>query len=182
MNPRGTDWRRLLGNRTTVCLCLMYFTQTFGGAFYVTWLPTYLSERGLSGMTGALLAGLPLTLSAIADVFGGFTTDSLTRRFGLRLGRAGVGGASLAAAGLFTIAGTFMASPVWAAVLISLGGASSNFLLGAAWGTCIDVGRSRSGALSAAMNTSGQIWRDSQPVARGRDCDVCVELERAVVS
>jgi len=42
-------------------------------------------------------------------------------------------------------------------VLISLGGASSNFLLGAAWGTCIDIGRTRSGALSAAMNTSGQI-------------------------
>jgi len=31
---------------------------------------------------------------------------------------------------LFTIAGAFVASPVAAAVLIALGGASSNFLLG----------------------------------------------------
>jgi ACS family glucarate transporter-like MFS transporter len=60
-------------------------------------------------------------------------------------------------AGIFTIAGTFMASPVAAAVLIALGGASSNFLLAAAWGTCIDIGRSRAGALSGAMNTSGQV-------------------------
>lgn len=152
-----TDWPRLLANRTAVGLCLMYFTQSFGGAFYVTWLPTYLTERGLSGMTGALLAGLPLILSAIADVFGGVATDAASRRFGLRAGRVGIGGAALAAAGTFTILGTFMASPVWAAVLIALGGASSNFLLGAAWGTCIDVGRARSGSLSGAMNTSGQI-------------------------
>ncbi|HEX5111181.1 MAG TPA: MFS transporter [Vicinamibacterales bacterium] len=154
---RRTDWGRLLGNRTAVCLCLMYFTQSFGGTFYVTWLPTYLAERGLTGMTGAVLAGLPLILSAIADVFGGVATDAAVRRFGLRIGRTSIGGAALAAAGTFTILGTFMASPVWAAVLIALGGASSNFLLGAAWGTCIDVGRSRAGSLSGAMNTSGQI-------------------------
>jgi MFS family permease len=152
-----TDWRRLLSNRTSIGLCLMYFTQTFGGAFYVTWLPTYLEERGLGGITRAILAGLPLTLSAVADVFGGITTDSLTRRFGLRVGRAAVGGVALAAAGVFTILGTFMANPVWAAVLIALGGASSNFLLGAAWGTCIDIGGRRSGALSGAMNSSGQL-------------------------
>jgi hypothetical protein len=45
----ATDWKRLLWNRTVVCLCLMYFTQAFGGAFYVTWLPTYLASRGLTG-------------------------------------------------------------------------------------------------------------------------------------
>ena len=43
-----TQWKRLLANRTVICLCLMYFTQTFGNAFYVTWLPTYLASRGLS--------------------------------------------------------------------------------------------------------------------------------------
>jgi ACS family glucarate transporter-like MFS transporter len=161
---RETQWKRLLANRTAVCLCLMYFTQSFGGAFYVTWLPTYLASRGLTGMTGAVLAGLPLILSAVADIFGGMSTDSLTKRFGQRVGRAGLGGASLAAAGLFTIAGTFAPSPVIAAVLISFGGASSNFLLGAAWGTCIDIGKSRSGSLSAAMNSSGQVGSILSPI------------------
>jgi MFS family permease len=151
------DWKRLLGNRTTLGLCLMYFTQSFGGAFYVTWLPTYFVERGLTGRTAAILAGLPLMFSAIADILGGVTTDAFTRRFGLRLGRTVVGGSALAMAGLFTLSGTLMDSPVAAAVLIALGGASSNFLLAAAWGTCIDIGRSRAGALSGAMNTSGQI-------------------------
>src|SRR5262249_42284162 len=140
------DWKRLLANRTVVCLCLMYFTQAFGGTFYVTWLPTYLASRGLTGMTAGILAGLPLVFSAAADLVGGIATDRAARRFGLRIGRVTIGGGALAAAGAFTIASTWLASPVAAAVLIALGGASSNFLLGAAWGTCLDIGGRRSGA------------------------------------
>jgi ACS family glucarate transporter-like MFS transporter len=159
-----TQWKRLLANRTVVCLCLMYFTQAFGGTFYVTWLPTYLASRGLVGMTAGILAGLPLILSAAADLLGGLATDRTARRLGLRLGRVTIGGGALAAAGLFTIAGTFVASPVAAAVLIALGGASSNFLLGAAWGTCLDIGGRRAGAVSAAMNTSGQVGSILSPI------------------
>src|SRR5205823_106586 len=135
----GTEWKRLLANRTVVCLCLMYFTQAFGGTFYVTWLPTYLASRGLTGMTAGVLAGLPLILSSAADLLGGVATDRAARRLGLRLGRVTIGGGALAAAGLFTIAGALVASPVAGAILIALGGASSNFLLGAAWGTCVDI-------------------------------------------
>ena len=49
-------------------------------------------------------------------------------------------------------------------VLIAFGGASSNFLLGAAWGTCLDIGGRRSGAVSAAMNTSGQVGAILSPI------------------
>ena len=49
-------------------------------------------------------------------------------------------------------------------MLIALGGASSNFLLGAAWGTCLDIGGCRSGAVSAAMNTSGQVGAILSPI------------------
>ena len=159
-----TEWKRLLWNRTVVCLCLMYFTQAFGGAFYVTWLPTYLATRGLTGMTAGLLAGLPLILSSAADLLGGVTTDRAVRRFGLRLGRITVGGGALAAAGVFTIAGAFTESPIAGAILIALGGGSSNFLLGAAWGTCVDIGGRQSGAVSAAMNTSGQVGAILSPI------------------
>ena len=160
----ATQWKRLLWNRTVVCLCLMYFTQAFGGTFYVTWLPTYLASRGLTGMTAGILAGLPLILSSVADLTGGVATDRAVRRLGLRLGRITIGGGALAAAGLFTMAGAFMASPVAAAVLIAFGGASSNFLLGAAWGSCVDIGGRRSGAVGAAMNTSGQVGAILSPI------------------
>ena len=152
------------GNRTVVCLCLMYFTQAFGGTFYVTWLPTYLASRGLTGMTAGILAGLPLILSAAADLLGGVATDRAARRLGpAARTRSRSAAARWRLPALFTIAGAFVASPVAAAVLIALGGASSNFLLGAAWGTCVDIGGRRSGAVSAAMNTSGQVGVDPQP-------------------
>jgi MFS family permease len=159
-----TQWKRLLANRTVVCLCLMYFTQTFGNAFYVTWLPTYLASTGLSVATAAILSGLPLTLSVVADLTGGLTTDMAARRLGLRLGRILVGGGALTAAGLFTIAAAFTNAPIAGAVLIALGGASSNFLLGAAWGTCLDIGGRRAGALSGAMNSSGQVGAILSPI------------------
>jgi MFS family permease len=160
----ATEWKRLFWNRTVVCLCLMYFTQAFGGAFYVTWLPTYLASRGLTGMTAGVLAGLPLIFSAAADLVGGIATDRAARRLGLRLGRITIGGAALAAAGLFTLGGTLVESPVASALLIAVGGGSSNFLLGAAWGTCVDIGRRQSGAVSAAMNTSGQVGAILSPI------------------
>ena len=158
-------WRRLLANLTVVFLCLMYFTQVYGFYLYITWLPTYLKEsRGFSSLALGILAGLPLTLSAVADVLGGLTTDAIATRFGLRIGRAAVGGGSLAAAGVFLISGTFVQNPVLAAILISLAAAASNFLLGAAWGTCLDIGGNHSGVVSAAMNTSGAVGGILSPI------------------
>ena len=154
----ATDWGGLLGNGSVVALCLMYFTQSYGFNFYVTWLPSYLrTVRGFSGWTLGLLAGLPLMLSVAADLLGGITTDRMTRRYGLRTGRAAVGGVSLAAAGVLLLGGTTVSNALASAVMIGLAGAASNFLLGAAWSTCIDLGGENSGVLSAAMNTSGQV-------------------------
>ena len=93
-------FRRILTDRNLVMLCLMYFTQAYGFYFNITWLPTYLKEaRGFTATSLGLLAGLPLILSAVADLLGGLTSDRLTRAFGLRVGRCGVGGASLLVAG-----------------------------------------------------------------------------------
>ena len=163
-----TEWTRILGRRTVVFLCLMYFTQVYGFYLFITWLPSYLKDsRGFSALTLGVLAGLPLILSAIADVLGGMTTDSMVTRFGLRTGRVVIGAGSLGAAGLFMIAGTFVNDPVLAAVLIALAAAASNFLLGAAWGTCVDIGGSQSGVISAAMNTAGQAGGILSPIVLG---------------
>ena len=89
----NTPWKRVLTNRTVIFLCLMYFTQTYGFYLYITWMPTYLrTARGFSSMLLGFVAGLPLMLSAVADVIGGITTDRAVRRFGLRIGRSAVGG------------------------------------------------------------------------------------------
>jgi MFS family permease len=164
----GTPWKALLANRMTVLICVMYFTQSYGFNFYVTWLPTYLKNvRGFSSMSLGLASGLPLAFSVLAVLVGGIATDRLTRRFGLRVGRATVGVAALLAAGAFLMAGTHTSSPHWSALLIALGGASANSMLPAAWSCCVDLGGRHAGTLSAAMNTSAQIAGVLSPIIVG---------------
>jgi MFS family permease len=151
-------WRQLLRHRNTLPLCLMYFPNSFGFYFCITWLPDYLREQhGFESMRLGFFTGLPLLLSPVADLLGGVTTDAVTRRFGLRLGRVGVGAASYLVAGIAMLLATTTTQPELAAWCIATAVAASMFTLGASWGTVIDVGGSHTGVVSAAMNTSGQI-------------------------
>lgn len=158
-------WGRLVTNRSLLALCLMYLTQTYGFYYYITWLPKYLREdRGFEGMELGFLAGLPLLLSVLADLFGGLTTDWATRKFGPRIGRCAVGGGSLLIAGGAVLTGSRVSDPWTAAALISLGGAMANFLLGAAWSVCLDISGPHAGVVTACMNTAGQVGGVLSPI------------------
>jgi MFS family permease len=166
--PHPLDARRLrciFADRNVILLCLMYFTQAYGFYFNITWLPTYLAKaRGFTDPALGLLAGLPLILSAVADLSGGLTTDRLVRLLGLRLGRCGIGGASLLVAGGALIAGAAAEDRLAAALLIALAGAADSFLLGAAWSTCLDIAGHDAGLVTGAMNTAGQLGAFLSPV------------------
>src|SRR5216117_3998973 len=87
-----TPWATLLRSRNLYAICAMYFAFGYGLYFYFTWLPTYLiKELGFSLFSGGLFAALPFLLAGIADLAGGWLTDSLTRRHGLKVGRCYLG-------------------------------------------------------------------------------------------
>ena len=158
-------WGRLFGHRNVLFLCLMYFPNSYAFYFCITWLPTYLKEKHeFSAALLGIFAGLPLLLSVLGDLFGGMATDWATARFGLRAGRAGVGGAAYVAAGVAMLMAGAAAGPVAAALLIAVATAASMFTLGAAWSTCIDIGGKHAGVVSAAMNTSGQVGSIFSPL------------------
>ncbi|MEW5980003.1 MAG: MFS transporter [Acidobacteriota bacterium] len=157
-------WRRVLKSRSVIALCLMYFTQTYGFYFYITWFPSYLKNQGFASTALSLLSGMPLILSILADLLGGFTTDAVSKRWGLRWGRCGVGGGALALAGIAILGSAACPYPLVSALLIAVGGASANFLLGASWGVCLDVAGRHAGVVSAFMNTSGQVGGTLSPI------------------
>jgi MFS transporter, ACS family, glucarate transporter len=162
---RWADALPLLRNRNVIGLCLSYFAQTYGFYFYITWLPTYLEKaRGFTSLRLGALAGLPLMLSVVADLLGGIATDRASRRFGLRWGRAGVGVVSCLGAGLAMLAGARIEDGVSAAILIAIAAAFSNLMLGASWGSCIDIGGSRTGLVGGVMNTAGQVGGFLSPI------------------
>jgi len=158
-------WRKLFGHRNTLPLCLMYFPNSFAFYFCITWLPAYLKEKhGFDSIQLGLFTGLPLILSVVGDLCGGVTTDAVTRRFGLRIGRTAVGAVAYLVAGGAMILATTTAQPQLAAWLIAIALAASMFMLGAAWSTCIDIGGNHTGVVGAAMNTSGQIGSVISPL------------------
>jgi MFS transporter, ACS family, glucarate transporter len=165
-HPTGwAYWRRLLGHRNTIPLCLMYLPNSFAFYFCITWLPTYLREKhGFDSVSLGFFSGLPLLLSVGGDLFGGVATDAVTRRFGLRVGRAGVGALAYIVAGGAMILAGVITLPVAAAWLIAIAVGASMFILAAAWSTCMDIGGAHAGVVSAAMNTAGQVGSILSPL------------------
>lgn len=158
-------WKKLLVHRNTLPLCLMYFPNSFAFYFCITWLPAYLSEKhGFDSMQLGFFTGLPLILSVVGDLCGGIATDTVTRIFGLRIGRTAVGAVAYSVAGIAMLFATSVSQPQLAAWSIALALAASMFTLGAAWSTCIDIGGKHTGVVGAAMNTSGQIGSIISPL------------------
>jgi MFS transporter, ACS family, glucarate transporter len=163
-NHQGS-WGSVFRTRSLGPLCLQYFANTYGFYFFITWLPSYLAKsRGMANAELAVFAGMPLLLSVIADISGGVMTDALSRRFGRRVGRCGVGGVAYLFAAAAMALGTLISDGRLAGVLIALGGAASMFTLAAAWTTAIELGGDNSAVLSATMNTAGQIGGILSPI------------------
>ena len=151
-------WKRLLSHRNTWAVCLMYVPNPYAFYFCITWLPTYLKEKhGFDAMQLGFFAGLPLILSVGGDLFGGVTTDVVTKRLGLRPGRCAVGAVAYVLAGGAMIGAGLVPHPQLAALLIAVAVAASMFTLGASWSTCLDIGGNHAAVVSAAMNTSGAL-------------------------
>jgi MFS family permease len=161
-------WRHMLRQRNVVGLCLMYVPNCVTFYFCITWLPTYLKERhGFDAAALGLVSGLPLLLSVGSQFLGGFFSDWITARFGLRAGRRAPGILGYALAAVAILSAAMATAPVTAAVLIALATASCMFTTASAWGTCVDIGREHSGVVSAVMNTAGQLGSILSPLAVG---------------
>ena len=158
-HPSGLAyWCELLRSRNMIALSVMYIPNCMIFYFCITWLPTYLLERhgfNISGM--ALFAGLPLLVSIPGDLLGGWLTDSLCSRYGLRVGRCGLGAIAYVMVAVCLFAAGAATSPVVAAVLIAAGTGLTMFTLGAAWGTAIEIGGNHVGVVGGTMNSIGNL-------------------------
>ncbi len=158
-------WGRVFRTRSLLPLCIQYFANTYGFYFFITWLPVYLAKaRGMASVELAVFAGLPLLLSVTADITGGIATDALSGRFGVRIGRSGVGFAAYLLASAILFLGTASPDAKFAGALIAVAGALSMFTLAPSWATAIDLGGTNAAVLSATMNTAGQIGGVLSPI------------------
>lgn len=157
--------RQVFRPLNVIALCVMYLPNSSMFYFCITWLPTYLHDKhGFDAATLGFLSGLPLLLSVASDLCGGLVTDWVARRYGLRAGRCVVSAVAYSIAGIAVFGAIASGNPVLAALLLAFATAACMFTLGAAWGTCIEVGREHAGVVSASMNTSGQVGSVLSPL------------------
>jgi len=156
--PHSLPWRRVLGQGNFWAILLMYHTYCWGSYFYLSWLHTFLQKgRGFTPEDIRVWSPLPFVFGGLANLSGGLTSDYLIRKLGLRWGRRAVGASGLMFSALCMLATSLTASKLPSVLLLSLAYAGSDFMLPVAWAVCLDVGRKYAGAMTGAMNMSGQV-------------------------
>jgi ACS family glucarate transporter-like MFS transporter len=159
-------WRRFL-SWNLLLICLMYFCVAYAFYFYLTWLPTYLKEgRGFSTQQAGIIAGLILFAGGVATATGGWLTDFLVRRYGLRIGRS-VGVVVMPASGAILLVVASTTNRVLAAGLLALAAAIADLVTSACWTMCHDVAGDAAGTATACMNTFGNLGGAISPLVVG---------------
>lgn len=132
----------------------------------ITWLQPYLKSTW--GDEYAWLASLPLLCGAVALWISGFAVTWLHQKGHQVLSRRlpAMIGYSLGALGLLLCTQTAEASSVWVFIAcFSLATFGVEMTLSPSWAFCMDIGGSRSGAVSAAMNMVGNMGAAVSAVA-----------------
>jgi ACS family glucarate transporter-like MFS transporter len=114
------------------------------------------SGRGYSE-TALLLTTWLFAGGAVANVTGGWASDALIKRVGLRAARRIVPFAGLAVSALSLTLTIFVAGKYYLLVLLTSGYFGIAFAQAACWAVCMDVGVRFTGVVSGARNTMSQI-------------------------
>ena len=170
----NVPWGRLLTNRNLWLLCLMYFCSAYGWYFNLLRLPEYLEKQyGVTVekhgyLASSLLKGAPLLIGSLACLFGGLLTDWFIRRTGDRKwGRRLFGVVGHGACAISWFIALTTRSEVPFVLCVALAAFCNDLTMGAAWASCLDIGRKYSGIVSGCMNTVGNLGGFVAAVAGG---------------
>lgn len=156
--PATASWRSVLLTRNVVALTLSYFTFGYVAWIFFSWFFIYLAQaRGLNLKSNAFFSMIPFLAMTLCCLAGGAISDRLSRTYGRKTGRCGIAVVGLALAAIFLVAGSRVASPYTASVILG-GGAGALYLAQSSfWALTADLSGTRSGVVSGVMNCACQI-------------------------
>lgn len=151
-------WKVVLRDGNLWALMGMYHCLLYGAYFYMSWMPKYLEKgRHIPKAELGFMVSLPFILGMAGCLAGGFASDYLAKRRGIKFGRRYVGMFGLVMAGLCMIIGSFMQDNTLAIIFLSLGLAFKDFTLPVSWAVATDIGGKYAGAVSGTMGLAGQL-------------------------
>jgi ACS family glucarate transporter-like MFS transporter len=150
-------WLTILRSKDVMALSLSYFTYGYVAYIFFTWFFIYLNAvRKLDLKSSSFYGMLPFIAMATCSPLGGWISDRLTKRYGKRVGRCGVAGASIGLAACFLAIGPLAADARLATVVLA-GGAGALYLSASSfWSVTADLGGESAGSVSGVMNMCNQ--------------------------
>jgi len=163
--PLGSiPWRVILGRPDLWFLTASYFMLGYIIYIYFSWFYLYLvNVRGFSVLSGGWYSMAPFLVGAVTAPIGGWLSDALSRRWGRRIGRCGVGLAGLLLTAGLICAGARATDPYLAILLLSLGSGSLFLCAAAYWASTIDLAKPYAGMVSGFMNMGGNLGGTLSP-------------------
>ena len=158
VEQKAIPWRTILHHKQFWIICAMYFFYAFGSWFFFSWFPTFMElGRGFAKSELTYAVAVPFIMSMIGNISGGYLTDRLSKKYGLKIGRKALGSASLAISAVCMFLAAFIPGKMAVFVFLSLCFGIFDLMLPSAWALCIDLGKQHAGTISGAMNTAGNL-------------------------
>jgi ACS family glucarate transporter-like MFS transporter len=162
------SWKVALKSGNLWAVMGMYHAFCYGSYWFFSWMPTYLVKgRGVTGWGLATWASLLYIMGAVANMAGGYTSDRMITKIGLKWGRRVVGLGAMVAAGAFMLVSIAVENQTVAIAALSLSFAVSDFMLPNCWATCLDIGKRYAGTVTGSMNMAGQMGSTIAAAAYG---------------
>lgn len=152
------DWKKAIAEPNILYLMLMCHLFFYAAYFFTNWSATYFQEgRGMSEEDTKKFISLSYFLGAIGCLVGGFLSDWLVKKRGLRFGRRIVAGLGLGISALLFLFAGLTPNNQLAGYLLALCVLSKDLALPVAFVTCVDIGKQNSGTVTGIMNFAGQL-------------------------
>ena len=167
LQQHGMPWAVALRISALWRIAAIGVCYVYALGFFQSWLQTYL-VRGRGYTEAALvLSSLPYIVGACANGLGGFVSDSLVRRLGLRRGRRTLGVFGLSFAAVSMAAAVLTSSDGWSLAFLSLAYAGILLQQPNLCAVCLDTGKAHAGAVFGFMNTAANLASSIEALAFG---------------
>ncbi len=151
------SWKVILKNRNVWALMLMYFTFQWANYFFVAWMPVYLQEgRHFSEEASKSVIFILFVAGIVGLLAGGFVSDWLVERRGLRFGRRIMGKIGFGMCCVLFLSAALTSQDYLAAACLIGANFFYSFSVMSSYAVCTDIGKNNSGTVTGAMNFAGQ--------------------------
>jgi MFS transporter, ACS family, glucarate transporter len=152
------SWGQIVFNRNVLAVTISYFCFGYVAWIFFSWFYIYLVKvRGLDLKTSAFYSTLPPLAIVVCSLCGGAISDAMTKSYGRRIGRCGVGCFALLLASVILVLGSRVANAPLASIVLS-GGVGALYLAQSSyWSITADIAGNSAGLASGFMNMGGQL-------------------------